>query len=419
MPDFFDQLEQREPAQREAELMARLPGLIARAQSAPGWATILQGVAAQNIHSRAALAQLPVTRKADLYQMQQAQHPFAGLNTTDKHAMRRLFMSPGPIFDPQGQGDDWWRFARALHALGVRRGHVIQNCFSYHFTPAAFMVEEGAKKIGAVVIPAGSGNTELQVQAMAALRPDVYVGTPSFLRIIIEKARDLQADISSLKLALLSAEALPPSLRLWFRQQGMQQVMQIYGTADIGNIAYESASNGVINPGMIIEEELIVEIVQPGTGNVVPEGEIGEVLVTSFNPDYPLIRFATGDLSQALPGISACGRSNMRIAGWMGRADQTTKVRGMFVHPSQVLEISKRHPEVLKSRLVVSGEMSHDEMVLHCEVEDVADGAISHSADAIIASIREITKLRGSVQFASKGSLPNDGRLIVDLRSYD
>ncbi len=416
MPDFFDQQEQRDPVSREAELMARLPSLIAHAQTASGWADILRGVDASTINSRQALASLPITRKSDLKDLQQQTQPFGGLNTTPCRDMRRIFMSPGPIFEPQGQGGDWWRFARPLHALGVRKGHIIQNCFSYHFTPAAYMVEEAARLIGCPVIPAGTGNTELQIQAIQALRPDVFVGAPSFLRIIISKAQEIGADISSLKMALLSAEALPPSLRERFFQQGITHVMQTYGTADIGNIAYESSSKGVLNKGMIVDEELIVEIVEPGSGNLVKQGEIGEVVVTSFNPDYPLVRFATGDLSQILPGNSACGRSNTRIAGWLGRADQTTKVRGMFVHPSQVQEIAKRHPDILKARLVVSGQMSNDHMVLHCEVEDVEQ---SNDVDAIIASIREVTKLRGSVQFEAKGSLPNDGKVIADMRSYE
>lgn len=420
MPDFFDQLEQREPAQREAELMARLPSLVAHAQSAAGWAAILQGVQADEINSRSALAQLPVTRKSALKDLQKQAHPFGGLNTTAVDGMRRLFMSPGPVFDPQGQGEDWWRFARPLHSLGVRSGHVLQNCFSYHFTPAAFMVEAAAHKLGCAVIPAGSGHTEQQVQAMAALHPDVYVGPPSFLRIIIDRAQEMGADISSIKMALLSSEALPLSLRKWFNQHGVAHVMQTYGTADIGNIAYESACAGQINPGMILDETLILEIVEPSSGQLVAEGEIGEVVVTSFNPDYPMIRFATGDLSRVLPGISACGRTNTRIAGWLGRADQTTKVRGMFVHPSQVQEIAQRHPLIIKPRLVVSGQMSQDEMVLYCEVADVqAVSADVAQAQAIVASIREVTKLRGNVQFVGAGCLPNDGKLIVDVRSFD
>lgn len=415
MSDFFDQQEQLDPARREADLMARLPSLIALAQTAPGWATILQGVQAAEVNNRAALAALPITRKSSLMDLQKQIHPFGGLNATPVKEMRRLFMSPGPIFEPQGQGRDWWRFARPLHSLGVRRGHIIQNCFSYHFTPAAYMVEGAAHLIGCPVIPAGTGNTELQIQAMQALRPDVFVGAPSFLRIILAKAKELGADISCLKMALLSAEALPPSLREHFRQHGISNVMQTYGTADIGNIAYESTTDGTLNQGMIVDEELIVEIVHPGTGEVVDAGEIGEVVVTSFNQDYPLVRFATGDLSRILPEQSTCGRSNTRIAGWLGRADQTTKVRGMFVHPSQVQEIAQRHPEILKARLVVSGQMSNDHMVLHCEV---ADNDQMNNVDAIIASIRDVTKLRGSVQFEVIGSLPNDGKVISDERSY-
>ncbi|WP_338846647.1 AMP-binding protein [Massilia sp. W12] len=417
MSDYLDSLETRDPQQREAELMARLPGLIAKAQSVPGWARLLQGVDAAQINHRSALAQLPVTHKSDLVRLQQQAQPFGGLNVTPSHAMRRLFMSPGPIFDPQGQGEDWWRFARPLHALGLRAGHVIQNCFSYHFTPAAFMMEEAARKLGCAVIPAGSGQTEQQVQAIAALRPDAWVGPPSFLRIIVERARELGADISSIKMALCSAEALPPRLRRWFYEQGITRVMQTYGTADIGNIAYETAVGDEVNEGMVLDEDLILEIVQPGGSQPVAEGEVGEVVITSFNPDYPMIRFGTGDLSRVLPGPSACGRSNVRIAGWLGRADQATKVRGMFIHPLQVQEIMRRHPQVQRARMVVSGAMSNDRMVLHCEVAEAPPSA--DLTATLISAMRDITKLRGEVQFCTPGSLPDDGRLIEDVRSYD
>ena len=416
MADFLDSLETRDPQQRERELMAALPGLIERAQSAPGWARILHGVQPRDIASRAALAQLPVTRKSDLKDLQAADMPFGGLTSTPARGLGRLFMSPGPIFDPEGRGADWWRFARPLHALGLRRGHVIQNCFSYHFTPAAFMAEGGAFKLGCPVIPAGIGQTEMQVQSMASLKPDAYVGTPSFLKIIIEKARDMQADISSVQRALVGAEALPPSLRAWLRDNGVPHVLQMYCSADIGNIAYESETDGVVNPGMIVDEDLIVEIVRPGTGDPVAEGEVGEVVVTSFNPDYPLVRFGTGDMSAVLSGISPCGRTNTRIKGWMGRADQTTKVRAMFVHPSQVAEVVRRHPEILKARLVVSGEMANDIMTLHCEVDQTPPVA---TVAAIVESIRDVTKLRGEVLLQARGSLPNDGKVIEDARKYE
>ena len=415
MADTLDSLETRAPELREKELMARLPALIAQAQGAPGWARILKGVNPADICSRAALARLPVTRKSDLKALQHEAPPLAGLNTTAPKKMARLFMSPGPIFDPQGRGADWWRFSRPMHAAGVRAGGLVQNCFSYHFTPAAFMVEAGAAKLGCTVIPAGAGQTEMQVQAMAELKPDTYIGTPSFLKIIIEKAREMGADISSVKQALMGAEALPESLRAWFREHGVPHVFQTYASADIGSIAYETATGGVLDPGMVLDEELILEIVRPGSGDPVPPGEIGEVVVTLFNPDYPLIRFATGDLSAVLPGAAVSGaRTNTRIKGWMGRADQTTKVRAMFVHPSQVNQIMQRHPEILKARLVVTGEMANDVMTLHCEVAQPADAA----TDAIVDSIRDLTKLRGDVCFVARGSLPNDGKVIDDARDY-
>jgi phenylacetate-CoA ligase len=419
LSDYLDALETRNPHSREQALMTRLPQLVAQAQTSPGWAGILQGVKAADIRSRSALAQLPVTRKSDLHALQRQRMPFGGLNSTPANQLQRIFMSPGPIFDPEGRSQDWWRFARPLHAAGLRSGHLIQNCFSYHFTPAAYMVEGAAAKLGCVIIPAGAGQTEMQVQAITELRPDAYVGTPSFLKIIIEKALELGADISSLQRAVVGAEALPPSLRHWLQQHGVPLVLQLYASADIGNIAYETATDGVVNPGMVLDEDLILEIVRPGTGDLVAEGEVGEVVISSFNPDYPLLRFGTGDMSAILPGISPCGRSNTRIKGWMGRADQTTKVKGMFVHPSQVAEIIKRHPEISKARLVVTGEMANDAMSLHCELDDVANPNNETLKTALVASIRDITKLRGDVTFVASGSLANDGKVIDDVRKYE
>jgi len=416
MTDFHDALESRDPHGREKELLAALPALIQRAQAAAAWSTILSGVTANDINSREALAQLPVTRKSELKTLQSASLPFGGLATTATRDLSRIFMSPGPIFDPEGRGVDWWRFARPLHALGVRRGDLIQNCFAYHFTPAGLMVEGGAIKLGCPVIPAGTGQTEMQVQAMSLLRPRVYTGTPSFLKIIIEKAQEMGEDISSVECALVSAEALPPSLRQWLNAHGVPNVLQTYGSADIGNIAYETMTEGQVNPGMVLDETLMLEIVRPGTGEPVSDGEVGEVVITSFNPDYPLIRFATGDLSAVLTGISPCGRTNTRIKGWMGRADQTTKVRAMFVHPSQVADVVRRQPVILKARLVITGDMGNDEMTLHCEVADTT--AASSHAETIVASIRDMTKLRGEVKFVGQGSLPNDGKVIDDARSY-
>ena len=414
MNTFLDTLETRNPQSREQALMTRLPQLIAQAQSANGWAIILQGTNAADIKSRHALAQLPVTRKSDLKNLQKQSLPFGGLNTTPNNQLQRIYMSPGPIYDPQGRGQDWWRFARALHAAGIRPGHLLQNCYTYHFTPAAFMVESAAFKLGCVVIPACSGQTELQVQAMAELRPDAYIGTPSFLKIIIEKALELGADISSVKRAMVGAEMLPPSLRKWLQEHGVEHVLQSYASADIGNIAYETQTDGKVNPGMLLDEDLLLEIVRPGTGDIVEEGEIGEVVITSFNPDYPLIRFGTGDMSAVLPGVSPCGRTNTRIQGWLGRADQTTKVKGMFVHPSQIADILRRHPEISKARLVVTGEMANDVMSLHCETKTPGEAL----RQAVVLNTREITKLRADVQFVATGSLPNDGKVIDDARSY-
>ena len=414
--DTLDSLEVRPPEQRERELMARLPQLVARAKAAAGWSRILRDVNAADITSREALATLPVTRKSELHALQKLQPPFGGLNTTPVGQLSRLYMSPGPIFDPEGKGQDWWRFGRPMYAAGVRPGGLLQNCFSYHFTPAAFMVEGGAARIGCTVIPAGSGQTEMQVQAISELRPDTYIGTPSFLKIIIEKAQEMGADISSMTKALMGAEALPESLREWFANNGVPHVLQTYASADIGSIAFETRSGDVRHPGMVLDEDVILEIVRPGSGEPVPAGEIGEVVVTVFNPDYPLIRFATGDLSAVLTGVpdSPCGRTNTRIKGWMGRADQTTKVRAMFVHPSQVHEVARRHPEIVKARLVISGRMAQDVMTLHCEVAD--PGAANDAA--IVESIRELTKLRGEVRFAAIGSLPGDGKVIDDIRDY-
>jgi phenylacetate-CoA ligase len=411
----FDRRETRAPAEREADLMARLPGLIAQARTAPGWARILGDIDPAGIDTRAALARLPVTRKSDLKALQQSEPPFGGLTSTPARQLRRIYMSPGPIFDAEGRAPDWWRFARPLYAAGVRPGGLLQNCFSYHFTPAAFMVESAAALIGCTVIPAGSGQTEQQVQAMVELRPDTYVGTPSFLKLIVEKARDMGADIGSVRHALLSAEALPDSLRQWFIDHGIAHVCQAYASADAGAIAYETRTDGRLNPGMVLDEEIILEIVRPGSGEPVPDGEVGEVVLTVFNPDYPLIRFATGDLSAVLTDAppSPCGRTNTRIRGWLGRADQTTKVRGMFVHPSQVHEVARRHPQLGKVRLVVTGTIADETMTLHCEVDDPAD-----PADTIVATIREVTKLRGDVRFVARGSLPNDGKVIDDARDY-
>ena len=405
----FDARETRSPAEREAELMARLPRLVAHARRhSPYFARILAGIEPTAIASRAALAALPLTRKCDLIERQRAAPPFGGLNATPLPALARVFASPGPIYDPEGRGEDWWRFARALHAAGFVAGDLVHNTFSYHFTPAGSMLEGAAKKLGCPVFPAGVGQTEQQLRAIADLKPAAYVGTPSFLRILLEKADEQGSDASSLQKALVSGEALPGSLRQWFRARGIV-VRQAYASADLGLIAYESEAE----EGLIVDEDVLLEIVRTGTGDPVAAGEVGEVVVTRFNDDYPLIRFATGDLSAELPGASPCGRTNLRIRGWLGRADQSTKVRGMFVHPAQVAEVLRRHPGIARARLVVDNEEGADRMRLHCETGSAIDTA------AVAGSLREVTKLRGAVLLCAPGTLANDGKVIEDLRRYD
>ena len=413
MSEYFDKLETRDPEERERALMAALPRQIARAiRQAPYFARVLSGIDPQQVNSRGSLAGLPVLRKSELKELQRNAMPFGGLSATPAGRLARIFVSPGPIYDPEGRGADYWRMARPLFAAGFRAGDVVQNCFSYHFTPAASMLEGGALALGCAVIPAGIGQSEMQVQAMAELRPAGYSGTPSFLKIILEKAAESGSDVSSVNKAVVGAEALPASLRKWLHQHGVARVQQIYATADLGNIAYESEAL----EGLIIDEEIIVEIVRPGTGDPVPEGEVGEVVVTTLNSDYPLVRFGTGDLSAVLPGASPCGRTNMRIKGWMGRADQTTKVRGMFVLPSQVADIARRHQEVVKARLVVDNPNGQDRMTLHCEVNGTAPQGL---AAAIAETIRDVTKMRGEVAFRKPGELPNDGKVIEDAKKYE
>ncbi|MDH4172544.1 MAG: AMP-binding protein [Betaproteobacteria bacterium] len=415
MSQYYDALETRSTAEREAALMAALPKHLAHAkQKAPGWARILKDVDAAAVTTRAALARLPVTRKSDLAELQKALPPLGGLNATPLEKLAKLFASPGPVYDPEGQGKDYWRTARSLYAAGLRPGDLVLNAFSYHFTPAASMVEHGALAVGCTVVPGGTGQTEMQAAAIRDLKVTGYGGTPSFLKLIVEKADELKADVSSLKKAIVGAEYLPPALREAMRARGIR-VQQLYATADLGLVAYESAMpDGKVTEGMILDESLILEIVRPGTGDPVATGEVGEVVITSLNKDYPLIRFATGDLSAVLAGASPCGRTNTRIKGWMGRADQTTKVRAMFVTPKQVGEVLGRHREVLKARLVVAGETGNDSMTLKCEVRERAAGL----AEAIVASIRDVTKLRGEVELVSPGTLPNDGKVIDDTRKY-
>jgi phenylacetate-CoA ligase len=395
--------------------MAALPKHLAHAkQNAPGWARILKDVDAAAVRDRAALAKLPVTRKSELSELQKMDPPLGGLSATPVAKLAKIFVSPGPVYDPEGHGRDWWRTGRSLYAAGFRPGDLVLNAFSYHFTPAASMVEHGALAVGCTVVPGGIGQTEMQAATVQGLRVSGYGGTPSFLKLIVEKADELKIDISSLKKAIVGAEYLPPALRQAMGARGIR-VMQLYATADLGLLAYESAlPDDTVTEGMILDEALILEIVRPGTGDPVPDGEVGEVVVTSLNPDYPLIRFATGDLSAVLAGASPCGRTNTRIKGWMGRADQTTKVRAMFVTPKQVGEVLRRHPEVLKARLVVEGETGNDRMTLKCEVKAQPAGL----AEAIVASIRDVTKLRGEAELVSPGTLPNDGKVIDDTRKY-
>lgn len=411
MPEYYDSLETREPGEREEALMAALPGQIAHAKrNAPGWARILAGVQPEAVTDRAALATLPVTRKSALADLQKAEPPFGGLNAAPAAQLGRIFVSPGPIYDPGGNGRDWWRTARALFAAGFRSGDVALNTFAYNFTPAGAMLESGALALGCVVIPAGVGQTEMQVSTLADLRVNSYIGTPSFLKLIVEKADESGADIGSLKKASVGAEYLPPALRASMGDRGVS-VLQWYGSADLGLIAYESEAL----EGMILDEGVILEIVRAGTGDPAPEGEVGEVVVTSLNRDYPLIRFGTGDLSAVMPGRSPCGRTNTRIRGWMGRADQATKVKGMFVHPSQIAEIARRHAEIVKARLVVDNPGGSDRMTLRCEVRGAPAADL---ARAIEESLRSVTKLRGEVAIVPPGELPNDGKVIEDAKRY-
>ncbi len=416
---FYDTLETRDPATRETALLAALPAQLRAAQASAAFAAILAGVEAATVTSRAALATLPVTRKSQLLERQRASianDPFGGFSALGWRALprarpaQRVFQSPGPIYEPESDARDYWRLARALFAAGLRGGDLVHNCFSYHLTPGGLMMESGALALGCTVFPGGVGNTELQLQAMAELKPDAYIGTPSFLKILVEKAAEAGSNISSLKKALLGGEAFPPSLRDWLIERGIEGY-QCYATADLGLIAYETTAR----EGLVLDEHVIVEIVRPGSGDPVADGEVGEVVVTTLNADYPLIRFGTGDLSAMLPGRCPSGRTNARIKGWLGRADQTAKVRGMFVHASQIAEVAKRHPEIARARLVVEGEMAEDRMTLFAELSQAEPEGL---AERVAQSLRDITKLRGTVVFKRPGELANDGKVIEDARSY-
>ncbi|MGH7045812.1 MAG: phenylacetate--CoA ligase family protein [Stellaceae bacterium] len=416
---FYDALEARDPAAREAALMSALPGLVATAkESCPGYRTRLAAIRPDLVTSRGALAELPLTRKSELISLQRRDPPFGGLAAVPLSSLRRVFVSPGPIYEPEAWRDDFGRFARALFAAGFRAGDLVHNAFSYHLSPAGAMVESAAAALGCPVIPAGTGQTEVQLRAIADLRPSGYVGTPSFLKILYDRAAEGGVDITSLTRALVSAEALPAALRRELRSHGIS-VLQCYGTAEIGLIAYECAGpDGEAESGMVLGEGIILELVRPGTGEPVEPGEIGEIVVTTTTPEYPLIRFATGDLSRILPDRQVgpvSGRTNHRIAGWLGRADQTTKVRGMFVHPEQIADVLRRHPLVRRARLVVERAVEADTMTLYIE-PDVALGEDAADLRPIADTLQALTRLRGEVKRAASGSLPNDGKLIEDRR---
>lgn len=411
--DYFDDREALDPAVREAALLATLPAQIAHAKSkAPAFAEILTGVDPEAVTTRTALAGLPVTRKSDLMARQSADPPLGGISAMAPGAAARIFTSPGPIYEPEAPRADFWRIARALYAAGFRAGDVVHNAFAYHLSPGGWMLDSGLRALGCTVVPAGAGNSEAQARAIQHLRPVGYAGTPDFLKTVLDKGADLGLDCGSITKALVSGGALFPSLRQDYAERGIA-VLQCYATADLGLIAYESAAD----QGMIVDEDLIVEIVHPGTGDPVPEGEVGEVVVTTLNPDYPLVRFATGDLSAVRPGPSPCGRTNLILKGWMGRADQTTKVKGMFVHPAQVAEVVKRHPEIARVRLVVTRAGEADVMTLRCEL--AGKQAAEARPGAIAETLQAVCKLRGAVEIEPPGSLPKDGTVIEDARSYD
>ncbi|TNE37096.1 MAG: phenylacetate--CoA ligase family protein [Alphaproteobacteria bacterium] len=410
---YYDSLETRDLATREAGQFAALKEQIAHAKANSAYfAESLKEVAAESVGDYAALSRLPLTRKSDLMAKQKAMPPFGGLNAEPFETLAHVFMSPGPIYEPGQSGRDFFRMGRAMWAAGFRPGNLVYNTFSYHMTPAGMMMENGAHAVGCPVFPAGVGNTEMQLQAISELKPAAYVGTPSFLKILMEKGAEADLDMSSLKTASVGGEALPPSLRAELKSLGVSSVTQSYGTADLGLIAYESEAM----EGMIIDEGVIVEIVRPGTGDPVADGEVGEVVVSSFNKTYPLIRFATGDMSAIMAGVSPCGRTNRRIKGWMGRADQRAKVKGMFVDPAQIADLHKRHPEIAKLRLVITSENNLDVMTLQCEM---SSGETTGPKEAIETSLQSLCKVRGAVAFVAKGSLANDGKVIDDARTYE
>lgn len=411
MTDYFDELEVRDPADREAQLLESLRAQVAHAKAkAPAYGRLLAELDPDSLTSFAALAALPVTRKSDLIRLQADQPPFGGYAAIAAGEAGRAFVSPGPIYEIEGRDSDYGRMARALFAAGFRAGEMVHNSFAYHLTPGGWILDAGARRLGCAVVPAGVGATDQQAQAIAHLRPAGWCGTPDYLKVILDKGAELGLDLSSISKALVSGGALFPSLRQEYAERGVA-VRQCYATAELGLIAYETPAE----EGMVVDEDVILEIVRPGTGDPLPEGEVGEVVVTSFNPVYPLIRFATGDLSAVLHGASPCGRSNTRIKGWMGRADQTAKVKGQFVHPEQIAAILKRHPEIAKARLEIGRSHENDVMVLRCEIEGAAPGLSEKLAESLQAE----TRLRGQVELCSPGGLPNDGKVIDDQRQYE
>ncbi len=406
MTRFFDALETRSPDQRAADLARDLPRQIARARALPGYAATLGDVDPETITDLEALSRLPVLRKADLGRAQAARPPLGGLTTRAPAEFAHLFQSPGPIYEPGDTAPDWWRMGRFLHACGIGKGDIVQNCFSYHLVPAGMIFESGARAVGATVLPAGTGQTELQARAAHDLGTTAYAGTPDYLKVILDRAEEMGLSLGITR-AAVGGGALFPSLRQEYADRGIA-CRQCYATADLGNIAYESEAM----EGMIVDEGVIVEIVTPGTGNPVAIGEVGEVVVTTLNPDYPLIRFATGDLSAIMEGTSPCGRTNIRIRGWMGRADQTTKIKGMFVRPEQVAALVARHPEIARARVIATREGERDVMTVRIE----ADGG---APETFAASVAELLKMKGRIEIVPRGSLPNDGKVIEDLRSYE
>jgi phenylacetate-CoA ligase len=407
MTDHYDACETRAPAAREADLFARLPDVLRKAIAAPAYAERLRGLDPASVTNRAALARLPVVRKSELPALHKAAAPFGGFVSEAPGAFARLFTSPGPIFEPEGRQDDPWRGARALFAVGFRPGDVVLNTFSYHLTPGGFIFDTSARALGCAVIPAGPGNNDQQFELIDAYRPVGYSGTPDFLKILLDAAASAGRDVSSIKRAMVSGAAFPPSLQQEIKSRGID-AYQAFGTADLGMVAFETPAR----EGMVVNEDLILEIVRPGTGDPVAEGDVGEIVVTSLDPHHPWIRLALGDLTAALPGTSPCGRTNMRIKGWMGRADQTTKVKGMFIRPEQIAEIGKRHGDLGRLRLVVTRDGEADAMTLKAECASPSDAIMTELG----ATLRNVTKLGGNVALVAMGSLPNDGKVISDER---